>query len=779
VQVILRQMLCEGGEGGYPLLLDAVGWSEDTPEGPRPALRACFGNPCKPDQIGALESGGTITERRDISGCTMVVAAPEAPGASGALRLSTLPAATDGAPPPPAQSLAFIPAAPEWELFEGKNVLFGQRLEESVETVLDWLSWHHDLHGAEAALILDRCPPDSFAASGAEFAHALQQGLSERELEMVVVLWSARVPLGKPGFGPENHPFLAPDAPGKDRMEVPDPDPWRAPLGQGILFEAAKWRFLAKARAMLTLDVTDFLAPRPEGAPSAFDAAQAARSGVVLLVGRRIYPWRVRDCQTERFADHICRQFDARRGIARWGVAPAKAGLEATWRMIRVAYAKPDPDTVFAFWRAMALRVPGRQASELAPKTSLIEDAQLLDIARKTWRHKPIRPPVSKLKAAPKRAVEAGRTAIVTTMKNEGPFIMEWIAYHRAIGVDDFLIYTNDCTDGTDTMLDMLERKGICQHRVNPWVPGGELKPQHAALQAAEKEPVIQNAGWAICMDVDEFIDVKIGDGTLRALYTAIGEANMISLTWRLFGNCDVHEYQDKFLLEQFTTCAPELVRKPHQAWGFKTLFRNIDIYKKLGVHRPKGLIPDLWDRVKWLNGSGRPMPREMFRNGWRSTLETYGYDWVQLNHYAVRSAESFLVKRDRGRVNHVDRDQGLNYWFRMNHNAETETSIQRMIPALQAEYDRLMADPEIRAAHDHSVACHRAKIAELRATENYEKFYRDLTSERFEALSRMLDIFGSNVFNAGPDVIPEDLHKRALPPGFFFTVEHQGEAEH
>src|SRR5690606_33042804 len=97
----------------------------------------------------------------------------------------------------------------------------------------------------------------------------------------------------------------------------------------------------------------------------------------------------------------------------------------------------------------------------------------------------------------------------------------------------------------------------------------------------------------------------------------------------------------------------------------------------------------DLWHQVRWLNGSGRPMPTSMFRNGWRSTTETYGYDWVSLNHYAVRSAESFLVKRDRGRVNHVDRDQGLNYWFRMNHNAVEERSVQRMIPALQAEWDR------------------------------------------------------------------------------------------
>ena len=52
-------------------------------------------------------------------------------------------------------------------------------------------------------------------------------------------------------------------------------------------------------------------------------------------------------------------------------------------------------------------------------------------------------------------------TTIVTTMKNEGPFLLEWIAYHRAIGVSDFLVYTNDCTDGTDRMLKLLQKKNI------------------------------------------------------------------------------------------------------------------------------------------------------------------------------------------------------------------------------------------------------------------------------------------------------------------------------
>ncbi len=734
------------GQDGVTRLLDCIALSDGR-------VITAFGSGTAPGAFvpDAVPGCALPLDLREISGGTLVVS--QGPG--------PLALVSGG-------QVALTPDAEETGLFAGLNTIFGFRHDESAAQVAEGLLYHERHHGLQGALIVSRLPPD------AGFAKALRAAL--RGSALTVVVLDCPLPLGKPDEGPINHPWFVPEAPGKDRMTAPAPDPWRSGLAEQILFEALKWRFLSRARAVLTLDVSDIL---ELGAPNAFDLCLSARRGVISLIGRPIYPWRVRPKGEPRFGDHICRQFDGRRGIARWGVAPERSGLENTWRMVRVAYAKPDPATTVPFFRAMAIRVPGRQPGELAAKTSLIEDPGLLAMAETCFAHSPVRAPSAAPRAAPTAAVQAGRTAIVTTMKNEGPFILEWIAYHRAIGVDDFLIYTNDCTDGTDTMLELLQAKGLCQHRVNPWVPGGELKPQHAALQAAEAEPVMQNCGWGICMDVDEFINIKIGDGSLRALYQAMGDANMISLTWRLIGNSDVDLYQDRFLLEQFTDCAPEVIRKPHQAWGFKTLFRNIDIYKKLGVHRPKGLRPELWDQVRWLNGSGKPMPKEMFRNGWRSTLETYGYDWVQLNHYAVRSAESFLVKRDRGRVNHVDRDQGLNYWFRMNHNADRDTSIQRMIPALQAEFDRLLADPEIRAAHDHSVACHRAKITELMQTENYQNFYAELTGARMKKLCRMQHHFGSAVFSAGPGVIPPDLHERDLPPEFFFTVEHTGEAEH
>jgi len=666
------------------------------------------------------------------------------------------------------ETVDVICAEAETLVMEGSNALAAVRNGESAERVLDWLQYHVTHHGADAAVIVDRAQP----GSDKTFAQTLRAGLARLDLPITVAVISSDIPLGKPDAPSEAHPFNVPEAPGKDRMKVPPPAPWDSPLGTMSLYEILRARFLKDARAVANIDVHDLI---PPSGTSVFDRAVSAQGGLVTLIGRHCYPWRVRNGQDTHFADHICVQFDATRGRQRWCIAPAKAHEDAVWRLVRVGNAAPDPDQTIGFYRYMALRHPSASISKIVPKTSLIEHPPLLHDSETLWGHNPVRMPELEIDT---RAKGRGRCAIVTTMKNEGPFILEWLAYHRAIGFDDIIVYTNDCSDGTDTMLEMLQSKGIVQHRDNKFREM-DLKPQHAALQSAEDEDVIKNATWVTCIDVDEFVNIKCGDGTLDALFEAVPDANMISMTWRLFGNGDVHLFEPGPITEQFFRCAPEFARKPHQAWGFKTLFRNIGLFKKLGVHRPKGLNPQLWEEINWVNGSGAPLPREMYRNGWRSTIETYGYDLVQLNHYAVRSAESFLVKRDRGRVNHVDRDQGLAYWFRMNNNFEEDRSIERMLPKMRAELDVLLSDPDIAAAHAHSIACHRAKIDELKAGDNYAKFYKELTGERLQKLARLHSHFGSNVFLGGPGVIPDDVADRDPEGDWFFTVELTGETQH
>ena len=43
-------------------------------------------------------------------------------------------------------------------------------------------------------------------------------------------------------------------------------------------------------------------------------------------------------------------------------------------------------------------------------------------------------------------------TALVLIVKNESPYISEWLEYHYKIGVDKFYIYDNDSEDRSELM---------------------------------------------------------------------------------------------------------------------------------------------------------------------------------------------------------------------------------------------------------------------------------------------------------------------------------------
>ncbi|GGX57565.1 hypothetical protein GCM10007385_28080 [Tateyamaria omphalii] len=323
-----------------------------------------------------------------------------------------------------------------------------------------------------------------------------------------------------------------------------------------------------------------------------------------------------------------------------------------------------------------------------------------------------------------KRDLPKGSTGnvIVGCMKNEAPYIVEWVAYHRAMGVDNFLIYTNGCEDGTSEILDRLQDMGVIQHRNNDNWKGNS--PQQYALNQSLKEPLIKNADWIIHIDVDEFMNVRTGNGTLQDFFDAVPDATNVAMTWRLFGHNGVTELKDEFVIDQFDHCAPKFCPKPHTVWGFKTMFKNIGAYEKISCHRPNKLDPQFAKKVRWVNGSGKDMTSEAAENGWRSSKKSIGYDLLQLNHYALRSAESFLIKRQRGRALHVDRSIGINYWIRMDWSDYRDITIKRNLPRMRSEYETLMQDAELRKWHEFGLTWHRTKADELHANPEFQDLY-------------------------------------------------------
>ena len=109
------------------------------------------------------------------------------------------------------------------------------------------------------------------------------------------------------------------------------------------------------------------------------------------------------------------------------------------------------------------------------------------------------------------------RTLAILTVRNEGAFLLEWLAHHRAVGVSDFLVFSNNCDDGTDTMLDHLAQHSWLTHVRNdgPFDKGGI---QFTALKAAQRLDIVQDADWILPLDIDEFVNIHVGDHTLDAL---------------------------------------------------------------------------------------------------------------------------------------------------------------------------------------------------------------------------------------------------------------------
>ena len=317
----------------------------------------------------------------------------------------------------------------------------------------------------------------------------------------------------------------------------------------------------------------------------------------------------------------------------------------------------------------------------------------------------------------------------VTCVKNEGPFLLEWIAFNKLIGVTDFLFYSNDCTDGTDALLDALAARGLLVHLPNP-AKGRNY--QMEALKDARKQPVVGGADWVWVADVDEFLNIHTGSGSIPELIAACGDPQAISVHFQFFANHGVETFEDQPVIAQFEHSHNPDIWTDQTAIEVKTLTRKDFPVQYFGAHRPfirkklaKNKLPT------WTDGSGRPVPRQFRdaanKNRMRKFPARGARAFATLNHYALRSLDSYLVKNDRGDVNREHRSFDDSYWRERNDPAWRDRSIQRHLPRLKREMARLMADPEIAALHRDCVRLHRQKRDALLALPAYQKMREQL----------------------------------------------------
>lgn len=301
----------------------------------------------------------------------------------------------------------------------------------------------------------------------------------------------------------------------------------------------------------------------------------------------------------------------------------------------------------------------------------------------------------------------------VLCVRNEGAFLLDWLAHHMACGITHVVALSNDCDDGTDAMLDRLASLGHVTHIRNdgPYGTGGI---QFTGLKLADEAEAVRAADWLLPIDIDEFVNVHVGDRTLPALIAALPQADAITLTWRLFGNAGVLRHEDRPIPELFTRAAPRAMGWPWRAAMFKTLYRNTGAYGKLGVHRPRAPEPARADAARWFDGEGRELPPRYRRKGIFSHYGHSNHGLVQLNHYPLGSMENYVLKSARGRAVHSGDRLGLDYWVERNLNQEEDPSILGLSPAVRPLRAAFGRDEALARLHAGAVRWRQERFAQL-----------------------------------------------------------------
>ncbi len=305
-----------------------------------------------------------------------------------------------------------------------------------------------------------------------------------------------------------------------------------------------------------------------------------------------------------------------------------------------------------------------------------------------------------------------GRFLVAAAMRNEGPFIVEWVSWYRMLGFDRILVATNDCTDRSPALLEAFQAAGWLAHL--PHQPRQGLPPKMSAHRKMRRHPLVAKTEWMFICDVDEFLVLHEGDGTIGD-FMAIPRRPFLGMAfhWKSFGTSGIADWQDGLVHRTFTLAAPE---KASANAPFKSIFRTPLRFRKFAEHAPRDFDGDFGAGENvWVNSAGERMyyfnrvnPRQM-----QTAAEAVTHKAAQLNHYVMRARESFELKRgtlsaSAFRDRYTDR-----FVDRFNRNDETDASALATHAAFDRVYAAAMALPGVRRLHHLCCADYVARLAD------------------------------------------------------------------
>lgn len=141
--------------------------------------------------------------------------------------------------------------------------------------------------------------------------------------------------------------------------------------------------------------------------------------------------------------------------------------------------------------------------------------------------------------------------AVCAIVKDEAPYLREWIEFHRLQGVEHFYLIDNDSSDETPEILAAYEEIGIAT-----WsrLPGARAQ-MPAYMMALVRYGL--STSWMAFIDADEFLFVPDGEPLPSVLddYAAYGG---VVVNWHMYGTSGHEQWAPGLVTERFTRRAAD-----------------------------------------------------------------------------------------------------------------------------------------------------------------------------------------------------------------------------
>jgi hypothetical protein len=237
----------------------------------------------------------------------------------------------------------------------------------------------------------------------------------------------------------------------------------------------------------------------------------------------------------------------------------------------------------------------------------------------------------------------------VSCIKNEAPYLKEWIEYHRMLGVEKFYFYDNESTDNTLEILNPYISSGIAVFCGSFKIENTFIKTQKQIYTKAVKS-LKNKTKWALILDIDEFVVPNKCD-TLIEFLRDYERFNQITITWKNFGTGG-HKIRPKGLvIENY------FYRKSAARFG-------------KSIVKPKSVIGLVGPHYSMVWGRHIDENKNPYIGDWAFLKRTT--DIIAIHHYSTKSEEEFYMRRGQGAILNIKDDT-------------YDNSIERFIAKLKA----------------------------------------------------------------------------------------------